>query len=83
MEERIGKAFAGTEPLTVTGKHLHPGEAAPDFCLDYLDLVDSGLLDFILRAVTNSRTLSNTGMARVGASSRSLILEQAVTVLMT
>jgi thioredoxin-dependent peroxiredoxin len=40
MEERKGLAFAGTEPLTVIGKQLHPAEAAPDFSLDYLDLAD-------------------------------------------
>ena len=40
MEERIDEAFAGNEPLTVIGTHLHPGEAAPDFSLDYFDLVD-------------------------------------------
>ncbi len=40
MEERKGLAFAGTEPLTVIGKQLHPGEAAPDFSLEYLDLAD-------------------------------------------
>ncbi len=40
MEEHIGEAFAGNEPLTVIGKPLHPGEAAPDFSLDYLDLAD-------------------------------------------
>jgi thioredoxin-dependent peroxiredoxin len=40
MEERLGEAFAGTEQLTVVGRHLHAGEPAPDFCLDYLDLVD-------------------------------------------
>ncbi len=39
-EERSGEAFAGTEQLTVQGLHLHPGEAAPDFSLDYLDLAD-------------------------------------------
>ncbi len=39
-KERSGEAFAGTEQLTVQGLHLHPGEAAPDFSLDYLDLVD-------------------------------------------
>jgi thioredoxin-dependent peroxiredoxin len=39
-EERSGEAFAGTEQITVQGLHLHPGEAAPDFSLDYLDLVD-------------------------------------------
>ncbi len=40
MEERMGEAFAGNEPLTVIGRQLHPGEAAPDFSLDYLDLAD-------------------------------------------
>ncbi|GAC1348392.1 MAG: thiol peroxidase [Ktedonobacteraceae bacterium] len=40
MEERKGFAFAGHERLTVIGKQLQPGEAAPDFCLDYLDLAD-------------------------------------------
>ncbi len=40
MEERIGEAFAGTEQLTVMGRQLHAGEAAPNFCLDYLDLAD-------------------------------------------
>jgi thioredoxin-dependent peroxiredoxin len=40
MEERKGQAFAGTEPLTIIGKQLNPGEAAPDFSLEYLDLAD-------------------------------------------
>jgi len=40
MEERIGDAFAGTEQLTVVGRHLHAGDPAPDFRLDYLDLAD-------------------------------------------
>src|SRR5438874_5596544 len=40
MEERIGEVFAGTELLTVIGRHLHAGDAAPDFRLDYLDLAD-------------------------------------------
>ena len=40
MEERIGEAFANAEQLTVMGKQLHAGEAAPNFCLDYLDLAD-------------------------------------------
>jgi thiol peroxidase len=40
MEERIGEAFAGAERLTVSGRRLHPGEAVPDFSLDYLDLAD-------------------------------------------
>ena len=40
MGERMGEAFAGTEPLTVMGRQLHVGDPAPDFRLDYLDLVD-------------------------------------------
>jgi thioredoxin-dependent peroxiredoxin len=40
MEERIGEAFADAEQLTVMGRQLHAGEAAPNFCLDYLDLAD-------------------------------------------
>ena len=40
MEARMCEAFAGTEQLTIIGKHLRSGEAAPDFSLDYLDLVD-------------------------------------------
>jgi hypothetical protein len=40
MEERMGEAFAGTEPLTVMGRQLHAGDLAPDFRLDYLDLAD-------------------------------------------
>ena len=40
MEERMGEAFASNEQLTVIGRRLHPGGTAPDFCLNYLDLVD-------------------------------------------
>jgi thiol peroxidase len=43
MEERIGEAFAGTEPLTVIGRQLHRGDRAPDFRLDYLDLADMAI----------------------------------------
>ena len=49
MEERLGDAFAGTEPLTVIGRRLHPGQLAPDFCLKYLDLVDLVVLAVRLR----------------------------------
>jgi len=38
MEERKGLAF--DEQLTVVGRMLQPGEVAPNFLLDYLDLVD-------------------------------------------
>ena len=57
MEERMGEAFAGTEQLTVMGKHLHAGDPAPDFRLDYLDLADLAI-----------RTISladSTGMVRL------------------
>ena len=57
MEERIGEAFSGNEPLTVIGKQLHSGEAAPDFCLDYLDLVD--------RAVRTVGLADSAGMVRL------------------
>jgi len=40
MEERIGDAFALDELLTVVGRKLLPGEIAPDFSLEYLDLAD-------------------------------------------
>ncbi len=40
MEERIGESFADAEQLTVMGRHLHVGDPAPDFRLDYLDLAD-------------------------------------------
>ena len=40
MEERMGEAFAGDEQLTVMGRQLNAGDPAPDFTLDYLDLVD-------------------------------------------
>ncbi len=40
MEQRIGEAFADVEQLTVIGRQLLAGEAAPNFCLDYLDLAD-------------------------------------------
>jgi len=38
MEERRGESFAGPEPLTVMGRHLHPGDPAPDFNLDLADM---------------------------------------------
>lgn len=40
MEEHKGLAFVGAQRLTVSGRRLHRGEAAPDFSLDYLDLAD-------------------------------------------
>jgi thiol peroxidase len=43
MEERTGEAFELGEHLTVIGKKLQPGEPAPDFTLDYIDLTDSAI----------------------------------------
>ena len=40
MEERSGEAFAADEWLTVLGRKLQAGEMAPDFCLEYLDLIE-------------------------------------------
>jgi thiol peroxidase len=40
MQEHTPLAFFGAQRLTVSGRRLHPGEAAPDFTLDYLDLAD-------------------------------------------
>src|SRR5215831_69040 len=57
MEERKGEAFADSEPLTVIGRRLQPGEAAPDFCLNYLDLVDM--------AVQTVRLSDLAGMVRL------------------
>lgn len=66
VEERRGEAFAGTEQLTVVGNPLQPGEAAPDFCLDYLDLADKtihtvGLADSagMVRLLNVVNTLAN------------------------
>lgn len=36
-EERIGEAFELGEQLTVIGRKLRPGDAAPDFTLDHFD----------------------------------------------
>src|SRR5450755_4704222 len=57
MEERMDDAFASAERLTVIGRRLHPGGTAPDFCLDYLDLVDI--------AVHTVRLSDSAGMVRL------------------
>lgn len=40
MYERVGEAFAQHEQLTVIGEKLQLGASAPDFTLDYVDLLD-------------------------------------------
>ena len=57
MEERMGDAFVGSEHLTVIGRRLHPGGTAPDFCLNYLDLVDM--------AVHTVRLSDSAGLVRL------------------
>ena len=37
MQERTGEAYELGEQLTVVGKRLEPGDAAPDFALDSFD----------------------------------------------
>ena len=37
VEERVGGAFEAGESLTVVGRMLQPGQAAPDFTLDHFD----------------------------------------------
>ena len=53
----MGEAFAGNEHLTVIDRRLHPGETAPDFCLNYLDLVDM--------AVHTVRLADSAGLVRL------------------
>ena len=57
MEERIGEAFAFEEQLTVLGKKLLPMELAPDFVLDYVDLIDM--------TVHQTRLTDSSGVIRV------------------
>jgi thiol peroxidase len=44
MEERTGEAFELNERLTVIGRRLRPGDAAPDFSLDCFDPGSSTML---------------------------------------
>src|SRR5438270_10411804 len=52
-----GRRIRSSEQLTVIGKRLHPGGTAPDFCLNYLDLVDM--------AVHTVRLSDSAGMVRL------------------
>src|SRR5450631_2420527 len=40
MQERVSEVFAQNERLTVIGEKLQPGMRAPDFTLDYVDMID-------------------------------------------
>jgi thiol peroxidase len=57
MEERTSEAFAFDEQLTVVGRKLQPGEAAPDFLLDYPDLIEM--------TIQSARLADSTGMVRL------------------
>lgn len=59
MEERIGAASAFDELLTVVGRKLLPGETAPDFSLEYLDLVDMTVRSVGLADVVGNIRLFN------------------------
>jgi thiol peroxidase len=65
MEERIGEAFADAEQLTIMGRQLHAGEAAPNFCLDYLDLAD-----LVVRTISLA---DSAGMVRLLSVVNSLV----------
>jgi thioredoxin-dependent peroxiredoxin len=56
MEERTGEAFAFDEHLTVVGSKLQPGGVAPDFLLDYLDLIE--------KTIQSAQLADSTGMVR-------------------
>jgi len=59
MEERSGEAFALDELLTVVGRRLLPGEIAPDFSLEYLDLADMKVQSAGLADIEGSMRLFN------------------------
>jgi peroxiredoxin len=57
MEERTGEAFAKDSHLTVIGSKLPPGGTAPDFRLDYLDLIKM--------TIQSARLADSAGMVRL------------------
>jgi thiol peroxidase len=56
-EERTGEAFELDMRLTVVGRKLQPGDAAPDFALDYFDPTDS--------SIHSVRLADSTGQVRL------------------
>jgi thioredoxin-dependent peroxiredoxin len=57
MAERVGEAFAQNKRLTVIGQKLQSGASAPDFTLDYVDLIDM--------IVFSTHLADSAGMVRV------------------
>lgn len=59
MEERTGEAFELGEQLTVVGRRLRPGDAAPAFSLDHLDPADGAIHEVRLADSAGSVRLLN------------------------
>ncbi|HZU01108.1 MAG TPA: redoxin family protein [Ktedonobacteraceae bacterium] len=57
MDERTGEAFANDERLTVVGRKLQQGQMAPDFYLEYLDLIEM--------TIHSTRLADSAGMVRL------------------
>jgi thiol peroxidase len=57
--ERVGEAFELGEQLTVVGRRLEPGEAAPPFTLDTLDAPDAAVATVSLADSDGSVRLLN------------------------
>jgi hypothetical protein len=72
VEEGRDEACASHEQLTIIGRRLVPGEAAPNFCLDYLDLAD--------RAIRTIGLADSAGMVRLLSVVNSLRQPRSLTV---
>ncbi len=59
MEERMDEASADKEPFAAMSRQLQAGDLAPDFRLDYLDLVDMVVCTICLADSTGSVRLLN------------------------
>lgn len=59
MEERCDEAYEGSDYLTMVGRKLQPGDRAPDFVLDYLDLADATVHSACLADSANMVRLLN------------------------
>jgi thioredoxin-dependent peroxiredoxin len=84
MEERKGEAFAGAEQFTRIGKQLRPGEDAPNFSLDSLDLTvctvglaDSATMVRLLSAVNSLQHPVCQTVTREGEALRATLLLDA------
>ena len=83
MEERIGEVFAGTELLTVIGRHLHAGDAAPDFRLDYLDLADLVVRTICLALIAIGSICGSAGCNGMAAAPAQRSIDPAAVATIT